>query len=107
LAYRGAPQALKSSDSNWTFFTTAALFEPGKRTGKSRLGNNQLIIGDKGDSRISPERYAIAMVGELETPSTSVNASLSALTTCSLRAIAPDRAASTPHSVVRRGRSFS
>ncbi len=53
---------------NWTYFSPAAFFEPGQRTGKFRLGTDQLITDSKGDSRISLEDYAIALVDELEKP---------------------------------------
>ncbi len=59
---------LQTSDINWTYFSPAAFFEPGERTGKFRLGTNQLITDSKGDSRISLEDYAIALVDELEKP---------------------------------------
>jgi uncharacterized protein len=59
---------LKSSDIPWTYFSPAGFFEPGQRTGKFRLGKDRLIANDKGDSRISYEDYAIALVDELEYP---------------------------------------
>jgi putative NADH-flavin reductase len=59
---------LKKSDINWTYFSPAAFFVPGERTGKFRLGTDQLIANEQGDSRISLEDYAIALVDELETP---------------------------------------
>jgi uncharacterized protein len=59
---------LKSSDVPWTYFSPAGFFEPGQRTGKFRLGKDRLIADDKGDSRISYEDYAIALVDELEHP---------------------------------------
>ena len=68
LAHRGALQLLKSSDINWTYLSPAAFFEPGERTGKFRLGKDNLIADEKGDSRISMEDYAIALVDELEKP---------------------------------------
>lgn len=52
----------------WTYFSPAALIEPGERTGKFRTGSNKLITDDKGLSRISAEDYAIALMDELETP---------------------------------------
>jgi hypothetical protein len=63
-----ALKLLQASDINWTYFSPAAYFEPGERTGKFRLGTNQLIADSKGDSRISLEDYAIALVDELEGP---------------------------------------
>lgn len=59
---------LQKSDINWTYFSPAAFFEPGTRTGKFRLGGNQLISDAQGNSRISMEDYAIALVDELEKP---------------------------------------
>ena len=63
-----ALKLLEASDINWTYFSPAAFFEPGERTGKFRLGTNTLIADSKGDSRISLEDYAIALVDELEKP---------------------------------------
>jgi putative NADH-flavin reductase len=68
LAHRGALQVLKSSDANWTYLSPAAFFEPGERTGKFRLGKDNLIANENDDSRISMEDYAIALVNELEKP---------------------------------------
>lgn len=59
---------LKSSDINWTYFSPAAFFQPGERTGKFRLGATRLIADDQGNSRISLEDYAIALADELEHP---------------------------------------
>jgi uncharacterized protein len=59
---------LKASDINWTYFSPAGFFEPGTRTGKFRLGTDQLISDAEGNSRISMEDYAIALVDELEKP---------------------------------------
>jgi uncharacterized protein len=44
------------------------LFVPGERTGKFRLGTDRLLVGSGGESKISMEDYAIALVDELETP---------------------------------------
>jgi uncharacterized protein len=59
---------LKKSDVNWTYFSPAAYFVPGERTGKFRLGTTNLIADEKGDSRISLEDYAVALVDEIEKP---------------------------------------
>jgi hypothetical protein len=59
---------LQKSNINWTYFSPAGFFVPGERTGKFRLGTNQLIANEQGDSRISLEDYAIALVDELEKP---------------------------------------
>jgi len=59
---------LKQSGINWTYFSPAAFFEPGQRTGKFRLGKDDLIADPQGNSRISFEDYAVALVDELENP---------------------------------------
>ena len=63
-----ALERLKASDINWTYFSPAAFFEAGERTGKFRLGSTNLIADDMGNSRISFEDYAIALADELELP---------------------------------------
>jgi uncharacterized protein len=63
-----ALEVLRSSDINWTYFSPAAFFEPGTRTGKFRLGKDRLVADDQGNSRISYEDYAVALVDELEHP---------------------------------------
>jgi len=56
------------TDLDWTYFSPAALIEPGSRTGKFRLGGDQLVSDAEGKSRISFEDYAVALVDELEKP---------------------------------------
>ena len=51
---------------DWVFFSPAGIIEPGERTGKFRLGKDDLIVNDNGESKISVEDYAVAMVDELE-----------------------------------------
>ena len=57
----------KDKDLDWTFLSPSAVIAPGERTGKFRLGKDQLLTHDKG-SNISWEDYAIAAVDELEKP---------------------------------------
>ena len=57
-----ALEVLKGSSIRWTSLSPAAYFDPGERTGRFRLGEDNLITDEKGDSRISMEDYAIAMV---------------------------------------------
>jgi len=58
----------KESELEWTFFSPAAEIGPGERTGKFRLGGDQLVVDANGKSRISYDDYAIALVDELEQP---------------------------------------
>jgi hypothetical protein len=67
-AHEQVRQDLEASGTDWTYFAPAGLFEPGERTGKFRLGKDDLIVDASGNSRISMEDYAIAAVDELENP---------------------------------------
>jgi uncharacterized protein len=67
-AHVKALSVLKDSDADWTYLAPAAYFEPGERTGKFRLGKDELIANEQQESRISMEDYAIALVDELEKP---------------------------------------
>lgn len=58
----------KENDLEWTFLSPSAEFVPGKRTGKFRLGGDDLLVDANGRSWISMEDYAIALVDELEHP---------------------------------------
>lgn len=60
--------ALRASDINWTYFSPPMLIQPGERTGKFRLGDDALIKDDQGNSSVSFEDYAVALVDELEKP---------------------------------------
>jgi uncharacterized protein len=65
-AHIEAFRKLKQSGIDWTYLSPAAFFEPGERTGKFRLGKDDLITDAQGNSRISFADYAIALVDELE-----------------------------------------
>lgn len=58
----------KEKDLDWTFFSPAANFTDGERTGRFRLGNDQVVKDDKGESKISIKDYAVAMLDEVEKP---------------------------------------
>lgn len=66
LAHRDAFYELRKADINWTYFSPAMMIQPGERTGKFRLGKDALISDAKGNSSISAEDYAIALVDEVE-----------------------------------------
>jgi putative NADH-flavin reductase len=57
----------QEKDLDWTFLSPSAVFVHGERTGKFRLGTDQLLANDKGSS-ISFEDYSIAIADEVETP---------------------------------------
>ncbi|HTH77610.1 MAG TPA: NAD(P)-dependent oxidoreductase [Ramlibacter sp.] len=71
----GARQALnmlrEERDLDWTMLSPSAVIAPGERTGKFRLGGDQLLVDANGASRISVQDYAVAFVDELETPAHS------------------------------------
>jgi len=57
----------KEDAVDWVFFSPAGTFDAeGKRTGKFRLGKDDLIVDAEGNSHISVQDYAMAMVDELE-----------------------------------------
>jgi putative NADH-flavin reductase len=67
-AHEKALELLRASSIDWTYLSPSAFFEPGQRTGKFRLGQDQLLTAPDGKSWISMEDYAIALVDELEQP---------------------------------------
>ncbi|HBG41695.1 MAG TPA: 3-beta hydroxysteroid dehydrogenase, partial [Porphyromonadaceae bacterium] len=61
-------QLVPEKELDWVFFSPAGEIKPGERTGKYRLGLDDLIVDENGKSSISVEDYAKAMVDELEKP---------------------------------------
>jgi putative NADH-flavin reductase len=51
---------------DWTFVSPPAMVQPGKRTGKYQVGQDALLTAADGQSHISAEDYAVALVDELE-----------------------------------------
>lgn len=69
LAYFYLNMLTNEKELDWVFFSPAGRFDTdGKRTGKFRLGKDDLIVDAEGDSHISVQDYAVAMVDELEKP---------------------------------------
>lgn len=68
LAHANVLPVLKASDAEWSCLSPAAMIAPGEQTGKFRLGGTDLVTDAKGESRISAEDYAVALVDELEHP---------------------------------------
>jgi putative NADH-flavin reductase len=58
-------------DLDWTFLSPSAVISAGQRTGKFRLGGDQLLTDANGKSGITYEDYAVALVDELEKPAHS------------------------------------
>ena len=60
---------MKEDGIDWVFFSPAGAFEEhGRKTGKFRLGKDDLVVDAEGKSHISVQDYAVAMVDELEKP---------------------------------------
>ena len=58
----------QEKELNWTFLSPSALFAPGERTGKFRLGTDQLLTAADGKSWISFEDFAVALADEIDRP---------------------------------------
>lgn len=59
---------LPEKELDWVFFSPAADIASGERTGKYQLGKDDMVVDKDGESRISVQDYAKAMVDELESP---------------------------------------
>ncbi|WP_163581318.1 NAD(P)-dependent oxidoreductase [Gracilibacillus saliphilus] len=66
---RNLQELQESSDITWTFISPSAEFDAdGKRTGSYQSGKDQLLFNSKGESYISYQDYAIAVLDEIENP---------------------------------------
>lgn len=53
---------------DWAYLSPPALLQPGERTGSFRLGSDELLLDPAGNSAISMEDLAVALVDEAERP---------------------------------------
>ncbi|MEN5055483.1 NAD(P)-dependent oxidoreductase [Sphingobacterium kitahiroshimense] len=68
-ATRDAFDVIKQvTDLDWSVLSPAMVIEPGPRTGVFRLGKDQVLFNDKGESKISTADFAVALLDELERP---------------------------------------
>ena len=68
-AARDALTALRGNTAlDWTFLSPPALLAPGERTGKYRVGGEQLLMAGEAPAGISVADLAVAIVDELEKP---------------------------------------
>ncbi len=58
----------KEEDLDWTFFSPAIIIEPGAKTGKARIGKDNPVFDADGNSHITYDDYASALIDELEKP---------------------------------------
>ena len=70
LAHREALEACRSAGEtlDWTYASPAGVIQPGERTGTFRLGADQLLVDANGESKVSMEDFAIAILDEAERP---------------------------------------
>jgi putative NADH-flavin reductase len=61
-------QLRQHPELEWSFLAPSAQMVPGVRTGKFRLGGDALLVDARGDSKISVQDFAVAMIDELEKP---------------------------------------
>ena len=69
LAAREALSQIRNETAlDWTFLSPAALLAPGPRTGKFRIGAEELLMDGDKPAGISVADLAVAIVDEIETP---------------------------------------
>jgi uncharacterized protein len=61
-------RASAGSPVSWTFVSPAASIMPGERTGHFRVGGDQFMVDANGESTISAEDFAVAILDEAEKP---------------------------------------
>ncbi|WP_327288153.1 NAD(P)-dependent oxidoreductase [Streptomyces sp. NBC_01198] len=57
-----------AADVDWTYLSPAALLQPGERTGRHRLGGDELVADAGGVSALSYEDLAVVLLDEAEQP---------------------------------------
>ncbi|MDF1996692.1 NAD(P)-dependent oxidoreductase [Peribacillus frigoritolerans] len=58
-----------AADIQWTFISPSAFFDPqGNRTGRYKLGKDNLLVNSKGESYVSYADFALAVLDEIENP---------------------------------------
>ena len=71
IALAGAEQLAACQaepDVDWAYLSPPMLLEPGPRTGRYRLGADDLVLGEDGESSISTADLAVALLDEAEQP---------------------------------------
>ena len=68
-AARDALTALRgNANLAWTFLSPPALLAPGERSGRYRVGGEQLLMAGEAPAGISVADLAVAIADEIETP---------------------------------------
>lgn len=68
IGHREALNVLRVSNRRWTYASPSAEIQAGARTGRFRVGADQLLVDAEGRSRISYEDFAVAILDEIEWP---------------------------------------
>ncbi len=68
LAHREALELFRkeAGDLEWTYVSIPRTIESGERTGSYRVGGDELLVDEAGESRISAEDFAVAVLDLLE-----------------------------------------
>ncbi|MET0534057.1 MAG: NAD(P)H-binding protein [Steroidobacter sp.] len=53
---------------SWTYVSPPGSIKPGERTGVFRIGEDTILLNEAGDSAITMEDYAVAIINEAESP---------------------------------------
>ena len=59
-------EVYRKADFDWLFISPASYIHPGERTGKYRVGGDDLLTDAEGKSEISAEDFAIGLLDEAE-----------------------------------------
>lgn len=65
LVHNEVLELYKNSGLAWTYFSPAYHIQAGERTGNYRLGTTNMVFDENGESSISYEDYAMALVEEI------------------------------------------
>jgi putative NADH-flavin reductase len=67
-AQREALGLYRASTLDWSYLSPPVVIEAGQRSGRYRIGGDQVLFDAQGRSRISMEDFAVALLDELERP---------------------------------------
>ncbi|MHA6532300.1 NAD(P)-dependent oxidoreductase [Paenibacillus sp. BAC0078] len=65
-AHGHAYEIYRGSDLDYTYISPPAVIRSGRRTGQFRIGLDRLVVDENGESSISVEDFAVAVIDELE-----------------------------------------
>ncbi len=67
-AHKNALDIVRAAPLDWTYISPAAMIQPGERTAHFRTGLDDLLVDGSGQSNISIEDFAVALLNEVEKP---------------------------------------